>query len=212
MVSDFDRFRAVRSSYDAAAANYSALVLDDLARQPVQQGLLKAFAGLAFGGRVVDAGCGPGQITAHLHGLGLEVSGVDLSPGMVEQARTNFPELDFQVGSMTELAEPAGSLSGVIAWLSTAHLPDQQLPEVLAEFHRVLTDGAPVLLTFQVGDGPKQFTHLWDSEVDLTVHRRHPEAVAALLGAAGFHVVLTSVFEPAGRRGAEAACLIAVRE
>jgi 2-polyprenyl-3-methyl-5-hydroxy-6-metoxy-1,4-benzoquinol methylase len=80
VVRDFDPWIAVRSSYDAVAGNYSALVLEDLARQPVQQGLLKAFAELARGGRVIDAGCGPGQITAHLHTLGLQVRGVDLSP------------------------------------------------------------------------------------------------------------------------------------
>ncbi|MEV7097935.1 class I SAM-dependent methyltransferase [Amycolatopsis sp. NPDC051045] len=212
MARDFDPWIAVRSSYDVVAGNYSALVLEDLARQPVQQGLLKAFAELARGGRVIDAGCGPGQITAHLHTLGLEVRGVDLSPGMVRQARTNFPDLDFTIGSMSELAESEGSLSGVIAWLSTIHLPEPQLQEVLAEFHRVLIDGAPVLLTFQVGDGVKHFTQQWGSEVDLVVHRRRPEAVEAMLVSAGFHVVLTSVFEPAGRRGAQAACLIALRE
>ncbi len=211
-MSGVDPWDVVRASYDTAAENYSSLVLNDLESQPVERGLLAIFAELASGGRVADVGCGPGQLTMHLHKQGLDAFGVDLSPGMIDQARANFPELDFQVGSMSELDAADGSLSGVIAWLSTIHLLDEQVPAVLAEFHRVLAVGAPVVLTFQVGDGPKHFTQLWGSELDLTVHRRRPEAVAALLEAAGLHVVMSTVFEPAGRPGALMAGVIALRE
>nr|WP_241266709.1 class I SAM-dependent methyltransferase [Streptomyces scabichelini] len=179
-----------------------------MARQPVERGMLSIFAELASGGRIADVGCGPGQITQYLHQLGLDVFGIDLSPGMIEQARANFPELDLEVGSMAEIDRPDASLSGVIAWLSTIHLRDDQLPAVLVGFRRVLTDGAPVLMAFQVGDGPKHVDQQWGSQVDLTVHRRRPEAVAAMLQGAGFHVVMSTVFEPVGRPGAQVACLI----
>ncbi|GAA3590005.1 class I SAM-dependent methyltransferase [Kineosporia mesophila] len=208
---DTDPWSAVRTSYDSTAGHYSTLVLDDLDRQPVERGLLSIFAELASGGRVADVGCGPGQITHHLHRLGLDVFGVDLSPGMIEQARKNFPELDLEVGSMAELSAPGGSLSGVVAWLSTIHFPDDQLPGVLEEFHRVLAVGAPVLMTFQVGDGPKHFEQLWGGEVDLTVYRRRPEVLADQLRSAGFHVLMSTVFEPVGRPGAQAGCMIGLR-
>jgi ubiquinone/menaquinone biosynthesis C-methylase UbiE len=207
-VNDTDQWDAVRASYDTAAGNYSTLVLDDLARRPVQRGMLSIFAEPASGGRIADVGCGPGQITRYLHQLGLDVFGIDLSPGMIEQARTNFPQLDLEAGSMAEINRPDASLSGVIAWLSTIHLRDDQLPAVPAEFRRVLTAGAPVLMTFQVGDGPTHFDQQWGSQVDLTVHRRRPETVAAMLRGAGFHVVMSTVSEPAGRPGAQMACVI----
>jgi trans-aconitate methyltransferase len=38
-------------------------------------------------GPVADVGCGPGNVTAHLHTLGLTAFGVDLSPEMVGLAR-----------------------------------------------------------------------------------------------------------------------------
>jgi SAM-dependent methyltransferase len=52
--------------------------------------MLAAFAEvvLAAGdGPVADIECGPGRVTAHLHGLGLTAFGVDLSPAMVAVAR-----------------------------------------------------------------------------------------------------------------------------
>ena len=42
-------------------------------------------------GPVLDVGCGPGHVTAHLAGLGVDVQGVDLSPRMVEHARRLHP-------------------------------------------------------------------------------------------------------------------------
>jgi 2-polyprenyl-3-methyl-5-hydroxy-6-metoxy-1,4-benzoquinol methylase len=49
-----------------------------------------------------DVGCGTGRITAHLRQLGVDVFGIDLSPGMIEVARRDHPGLRFDLGSMTE--------------------------------------------------------------------------------------------------------------
>jgi len=202
-----------RSSYDTVAAGYSELFVDDLPNEPVKRSLLKLFAELTSGGPVADVGCGPGHVTAFLRDQGLDVFGVDLSPGMVAQARANYPEMRFEVGSMTSLDCPDRSLAGLNAWFSTIHIPDASLPGVLAEFHRMLLPAATLMLAFQVGDDPKHFAEGWGFEVDLVIHRRRPEAVAALLTEAGFHVLLTTVHEPAAAEpGRQAAYLIATNE
>jgi len=83
---------AVRASYDRVADSYVALGMGDLAPQPWLRAALAAFAERVRGlGPVLDVGCGPGQVTAHLADLGLDVSGVDLSPRMVEHARRLHP-------------------------------------------------------------------------------------------------------------------------
>jgi ubiquinone/menaquinone biosynthesis C-methylase UbiE len=203
---------SIRSSYDTAAASYSALHHGDFAGQPAERSLLTLFSELASGrasGRVADVGCGPGHVTAFLSQQGLDVFGVDLSPAMVEQARANYPALSFETGSMTALDQPDGSLSGLSAWFSIIHIPDEDLPGVLAGFHRVLTPGAPLMLAFQLGDGPQHFAQVWGHAVDLVIHRRQPAAVTQMLAGAGFHVRVTTVFEPEGRPGRQAVCLIA---
>jgi SAM-dependent methyltransferase len=149
-VADPSFLDSIRSSYDAAAAGYAASSANSLAAEPVLRTMLTLFAELAPAGRVADVGCGPGHVAAFLRGQGLDVFGVDLSPGMVEQARAGYPDLRFEVGSMTGLAHPGGSLSGLNAWFSTIHIPDRELPGVLAEFYRVLAAGAPLMLAFQV--------------------------------------------------------------
>ncbi|MEV4346890.1 class I SAM-dependent methyltransferase [Actinoplanes sp. NPDC049596] len=197
-----------RTSYDTVAASYSTLFADDLPTQPVKRAMLRLFAELASG-PTADVGCGPGYVTAFLHEQGLDVFGVDLSPGMIAQDRANHPAVRFEVGSMTALDHPDGSLAGLNAWFSTIHIPDAELPAVFAEFHRVLTPGAPLLLAFQAGDIAVHYTSAWGhDDVDLTIHRRRPEEVAALLTKIGFRLLATTLHE-IGDEGRQAAFLIA---
>ncbi|GIF38459.1 class I SAM-dependent DNA methyltransferase [Actinoplanes xinjiangensis] len=222
---------AVRSSYDHVAAHYATLFNDELADEPMLRSVLTLFADLvtapgtalaadpadgyglgpAGPGRVADVGCGPGHVTAFLRNRGLDVFGVDLSPGMIAQARAGYPDLDFEVGSMTALNHPDAGLSGLNAFYSTIHFPTPELPAVYREFHRVLRPGAPLLLAFQAGDEPKHFTHAWDHDVDLTIHRRRPETVTGLLAEAGFRTVMTSLYEPPSKPGRQYAYVIAHR-
>ena len=51
------------------------------------------------GERVLDLGCGTGELTAQIARAGAKVVGVDSSPAMIQQARRAFPEATFQVGS-----------------------------------------------------------------------------------------------------------------
>ncbi len=193
-MSDPDFLETTRSSYDTVAASYAKLFVDDLPSQPLKRNLLSLFAELAAG-PVADVGCGPGRTTAFLSEQGLDVFGVDLSPGMVEQARASFPKLTFEVGSMTALDQADGSLGGLNAWFSTIHIPDAQLPGVFAEFHRVLTPGAPLMLAFQVGDELKHYDEAWGHEVNLQIRRRRPEWVTALLTEASFRLSVTTIHE-----------------
>lgn len=136
--------------------------------------MLAAFAELAAGGRVVELGCGPGYVTGHLAGLGLDVSGLDLSPRMVELARADYPGLRFEVGSLLDLPYADGELAGAAAWYSIIHTPVEHLPRVFAELHRVLAPGGHLLLAFQVGDRPLRIDRPFGHPVALDFRRRRP--------------------------------------
>ncbi|MEU8569025.1 class I SAM-dependent methyltransferase [Streptomyces pathocidini] len=187
-----DYLSETRTSYDAVAGDYAAWARGELEAKPLEAGLLGGFAGLvkgSGGGTVADVGCGTGRVTAHLHGLGLSVFGVDLSPGMVAAARREHPGLRFEEGAMGALDLPDGGLAGLVAWYSTIHVPDGELPYVFAEFHRVLAPGGHVVLAFQVGDEPPlHLTEALGHDVSLVFRRRRPDQVAELLGRAGLDV------------------------
>jgi hypothetical protein len=185
-----------RNGWGAFAGEYADMFRDELAAKVWDRALLSGFAELvrAAPGPVVEVGSGPGVVTAYLCGLGLDVTGIDLSPEMVAVARRDHPSVRYEVGSMTDLRRPDASLAGLVAWYSVINVPDDALPAVFAGFHRVLAPGAPLVLAFQVGDDTRVIR-------DITFHRRRPEAVAALLTAAGLELVLQTVRQPAGTPG-----------
>ncbi|WFF02536.1 class I SAM-dependent methyltransferase [Micromonospora sp. WMMD964] len=195
-----------RTSYDRVAVDYARLVHDLLAQSPHERAALALFAelvGAAGGGSVADVGCGTGRITAHLRTLGIDAFGIDLSPGMIAVARRNHPGLRFEVGSMTDLDLPDGSVTGLIAWYSLIHIPDDQLGAVFAHFRRVVRPGGPLLLGFHVGDETTVKTEGYGGHpMKVDVHRRQPAQLAGRLQASGFRVESqTTLTSPESRLG-----------
>jgi SAM-dependent methyltransferase len=109
----------VRESYDRVADAYVELAMGRLEEEPWLRAVLGAFAESVRGlGPVLDVGCGPGTVTAYLAERGLDVSGVDLSPRMIDNARRLHPQCRFSVASATALDLDEASLGGVLGWWS----------------------------------------------------------------------------------------------
>lgn len=192
---------STRAAYDTIAADYAARFGPELTDMPLTRGLLSAFAELVQAGdatSVADLGCGPGHITAHLHTLGLNVFGIDLSSQMVATARQTHPGLRFDEGSMTALDLPDGTLGGIVALYSTIHLPTDQLPQAFAEFRRVLAPGGYLLIAFQVGDEQRHRTEAFGYTISLDYYLRPPDSVAELLTQSGFRMRAQMLREPDG--------------
>lgn len=174
----------IRTSYDTVAPSYAELVQDG---PSFEADALDLFATLADGRPVLDVGCGPGRVVSLLAERGLQVTGIDLSPGMIEVARRDHPDLDYRVGSMTALDLPAAGLGGVISWWSIIHLPRDVVPQAFAEFHRVLAPGGVLLLGFHLGDeSTHKTTGYGGHPMNVHVHRWQPERLSEIAVAAGF--------------------------
>ncbi|MFI0944012.1 class I SAM-dependent DNA methyltransferase [Streptomyces sp. NPDC021020] len=205
---------AARTFYDTVAADYDARFGDGAAALPMERAILGVFAEQVRedgGGPVLEAGSGPGRVTAYLRGVGLDVRGVDLSPVMVALARREHPGLRFDVGSLTRLDVPDGGLAGLLAWYSLIHLPPEHVPGALAEFHRALAPGGHLLLGFQAGEGVKRHEQAFGHDVALDFHRMSPEGTAAALEAAGFDVTVKVVRAPVGDEPVPQAYVLARR-
>ena len=201
-----------RTAYDTVAVTYEALLRDALAASPDDRAVLALFAErvrLSGGGSVGDLGCGPGRITSHLHDLGLDVFGVDLSPAMVAVARRAHPRLPFEVGSLLALPVHNDALAGAVAWYSVIHTPPERLPDVVGELVRVVRPGGWLVLAFQAGDGEWRKIAGYGHDVDLEAWRHSPSYVESLLAEAGAPVQVRVVREPEGVETTRQAYLLA---
>jgi SAM-dependent methyltransferase len=193
-----DALSITREAYDAAADAYAQLFRDSLQDSPLDRAILGAFAevvGASGEGQVADLGCGPGHITAHLGKLGLAAFGVDASPAMIKLAREAYPDLRFDVGSMAALEIADGVLGGALSRWSIIHTPPQELPVILAEFHRVLAPGGHLLVGFSASDDPSHPTQVFDHTVT-PAYRWWPDHLAAMLRESGLTEVARMVSEP----------------
>lgn len=105
------------------------------------------------GARVLEVGCVPGHLSDMLtRRYGLDVTGVDLDPAMIEHARANAARSGngterrptFLVGDVGSLSFPDASFDLVVSTLSMHHWADPAA--ALAEIGRVLRTGGRSLV------------------------------------------------------------------
>lgn len=202
----------VRSSYDRVADNYVEMNLGDIRTHPWLQAAMDGFAAAVRGlGPVLDVGCGPGTVTAYLSQRGLDVSGVDLSPRMIEHAQRLHPEQRFAVASATGLDLEPSSLGGILGWWSLFNLPRRVLPSVLESFAQALVPGGHLIIATHMGDGDIERTEAYGGvAVSWTTHLWQPEQFSALLIGAGLAPV-AEVRLPESGAGVPALVLVARR-
>jgi SAM-dependent methyltransferase len=192
-----DDLAQTRATYDAVAAEYAARIAGELAGKPLDRALLACFAEEMCGlGPVADIGCGPGHVAAYLHRLGVPMTGIDLSPAMVEVARISVPDVAFEQGSMLALPAADATWGGIVAFYSIIHLSPEARLQAFAEFHRVLRPGGLLLLAFHIGDEQRHLDEWWGEPVSLDVWFLQPSAIETLLRDTGFDIVMSLVRQP----------------
>lgn len=178
-----------QTSYDAVADEYVRHIAGELQHKPLDRQLLDRFAATVRGvGPACDVGCGPGHVARYLHEQGVEISGTDLSPVMVEQTRCLNPGVEFGQGDMMALDTPDRMWAGVVAFYSIIHIAQADLADTLRELWRVLRPGGILLLAFHLGDGTVHLDEWWDRKVCVDFFLYRLDEIANVLRRVGFEV------------------------
>jgi SAM-dependent methyltransferase len=98
------------------------------------------------GDRVLDLGCGQGDLTADLAGMGAQVVGVEVAQAAVDRARARHPDLRFDLAPIDgALPLEDGAFDAVWASEVIEHVADTA--RWLSEIRRVLVRSGRLLLT-----------------------------------------------------------------
>jgi SAM-dependent methyltransferase len=125
----------LREAYDGGAA-----YRDGLTKEPWKLAERWTFVGrLAPGARLLEIGAGTGQDSAHFQQQGFAVVAADLSAAMVERCRAKG--IEAHVMDFLHLDFPAGSFDAAFAMNCLLHVPNQDLPAVLAAVRAILKPG-----------------------------------------------------------------------
>lgn len=163
----------VRDYWNTRAEGYSLHNCDELdgGTGLVLEHLFRTELGAKPGMRALDAGCGPGIFSIVLARLGCRVTGMDLSPEMIEYAGANAKsrglEADFRLGDVTDPEMEPSSLDLIVSRCVLWNLPAPA--EAYRRWMSLLKPGGRLLVI----DG-NHYLHLFDERYALWALRSAP--------------------------------------
>jgi SAM-dependent methyltransferase len=183
--------------YDAIAGPYAAHVAGELAGKPFDRAWLDAFAARWAGrGPVADIGCGPGRVAAYLAARGVDALGLDLSEGMLAEARRLHPALRVERADMLALGARPGRFAAAVAFYALIHLDDAALARALASLRAALAPGGELLAAAHPGEGWLRPGAMWGVPVSLAFRLFREGELEAALGAAGLALEEVATRDP----------------
>ena len=134
---------------DAGAKGYLDFLASDdgqIFKQVLSENILKRLADKP-GLTILDAGCGPGWLAKILMDRGHKVKACDISPQLIEKAKADYPDIDFQIADLTKtLPYENNQFDCAILSLSALDLSDQKT--AFSEIKRVLKEkGILIIIT-----------------------------------------------------------------
>lgn len=180
-----ERHRAAQAAaFDRIGPRYEEAFARNDGRQDAVELLLGR---LPAGARVLDLGCGTGIPTARqLSEAGCAVTGIDISPVMLDLARRNVPGAVFLERDIRDVGPVLGRFDAVVAFFALPLLPRTEIAAALVRLRALLEpDGLLVLgmVEADVDDVPVSFM---DTSVRVSGWRR--QGLRRVLADAGFAI------------------------
>jgi ubiquinone/menaquinone biosynthesis C-methylase UbiE len=191
------------------ADEHQRLILEQFTRQAVpfsqmqnhSPELLLAASGAGPEDTVLDVACGPGLMACAFARVARHVTGIDLTPAMIEQAKVmqrgdGLTNLTWHVGDVQQLPFADASFSVVFTRYSFHHLLDPKT--VLVEMVRVCSPGGTVVVVDVFTSGPEQaeaYNRMEKLRDPSHVRALTLEELTALLTHAGLRGVRTQLYK-----------------
>ena len=180
-----EKRKIVKEDYNAIADTYAKCYSEiDYCKTYIDE-----FIANLSGKKVLDVGCGAGQITDYLTQKGFEVTGLDFSHELLKIAKRNFPNSKFILADICEY-EQNEQVDGIITKDVLFHLSDENLVSVLQKFRRMIKPNGNLCI---IMDMPKEageqiFVEELDEKYQIYYNYLTPEKLGDLLEKTGFNI------------------------
>lgn len=151
MMKTEEKLKEAVKTYNKIASIYAKYSEDQL-----MQFQLSRFESLLPGKRILDAGSGSGRDVEYFLEDGFKPVGVDLSLGLIKEAKKRVPKGEFLKQDFRKTKFKDNSFDGIWSVTSLIHLPKEEIKKAIKEFHRLLDKDGIVYISVKKGTGSKE--------------------------------------------------------
>ena len=180
-----EKRKIVKDDYNAIADTYAKCYSEI----EYCKAYIDEFIASLAGKKVLDIGCGAGQITDYLTQRGIGTIGIDFSEELLKIAKQNFPNSKLILADICDY-EQKEQVDGIITKDVLFHLSDENLLHVLQKFRRMLKPNGNLCI---IMDMPKEageqiFVEELDDKYQIYYNYLTPEKLKDLLEKTGFNI------------------------
>lgn len=135
--------KTVRDGYNTIADRYLSVRRRDSADIRLLSELIDR---LPANAQVLDAGCGAGVPVTQILSERFMVTGVDFAEAQIELALRNLRDATILCEDITRLAFRENTFDAITSYYAIIHIPREEHPSLLSNFHRMLKPGGLALL------------------------------------------------------------------
>ncbi len=178
-----DKLKQAIQTYNKIASIYAKYTEDRL-----MQFQLSRFESMLPGKRILDAGCGSGRDVEYFMEDGFDAIGVDLSLGLLKEAKKRVPKGKFKKTDFRKMIFKAKTFHGIWSVSSLFHMPKEEVQKALKEFNRVLDDSGVLYISIKRGKGSKEIKKEKYQNEPMTVYFYEQKEMEDLVCEAGFKI------------------------
>ncbi len=142
------------------------------------------------GAKILELGCGPGNITRYLltQRPELKILGTDLAPNMIELAKANNPQVEFQILDCRTISELTGTFDAIMCGFCLPYLTKEEALSLIQDAQKLLNPGGVVYISSMEDDSEKSGLQTSSSGDQVCIYYHQSDYLLEELEQAGFAI------------------------
>ncbi len=178
-------------TYNEIAQEYEKEFGNDYSDTPY----IDIFLNYLDGKKVLDIGCGVGNLTKYILDKGFNVDGIDLSEEMLNIAKSKYDDINFLQMNMKDIILDK-KYDGIMLAYSLFHLTKQEVLEVLPKYYSLLNNNGKMLLILQSGKGEQVIDEPLKNGLKMFINYYSLEEIREVLEDNNFKILYTDLKKP----------------
>ena len=178
-------------TYNEIAQEYEKEFGNDYSDTPY----IDIFLNYLDGKKVLDIGCGVGNLTKYILDKGFNVDGIDLSEEMLNIAKSKYDNINFLQMNMKDIILDK-KYDGIMLAYSLFHSTKQEVLEVLPKYYSLLNNNGKRLLILQSGKGEQVIDEPLKNGLKMFINYYSLEEIREVLEDNNFKILYTDLKKP----------------